>query len=88
MMNKLSMKLVFLVVLLIFVAGETSNIGAEGRVNQVHCFGYCEPGCCDPLGYCLCGPPLTSQPHHGPEEPPMAMPIPPMAMPIPPMPSQ
>ncbi|CAN0923940.1 hypothetical protein LINGRAHAP2_LOCUS33851, partial [Linum grandiflorum] len=66
-MDKSSMKLVFFAVLLIFVAGETSNMIAEGRsANQfIPCF--CAPPCIchGPFGSCTgCAKdsPLTSHP--------------------------
>ncbi|CAN0870683.1 hypothetical protein LINGRAHAP2_LOCUS9603 [Linum grandiflorum] len=79
-MDKSSMKPIFLVVLLIFVAGETSNIGAEGsRLNQylVPCFG-CNDPCLCVFQNCHCGVnlPLTSQPHQNPMMVPMDPPVP------------
>ncbi|CAN0923926.1 hypothetical protein LINGRAHAP2_LOCUS33840 [Linum grandiflorum] len=54
-MDKTSMKLVFLVAVLIFIAGETSNIGAEGRASRLLPCGLCPPQChCNDLGYCIC----------------------------------
>ncbi|CAN0923938.1 hypothetical protein LINGRAHAP2_LOCUS33851 [Linum grandiflorum] len=66
-MDKASMKLVFLVVLLIFVAGETSNIGAEGRVNQAKPCACLVPCYCVGFGNCVCpkDSPLTSQTANG-----------------------
>ncbi|CAN0923934.1 hypothetical protein LINGRAHAP2_LOCUS33848 [Linum grandiflorum] len=78
-MDKASMKLGFLVVLLIFIAGETSNIGAEARVDQFLpcvCTGPCY---CSGIG-CVCpqDSPLTSQPDRFPWAPPLDPPMPPM----------
>ncbi|CAN0923931.1 hypothetical protein LINGRAHAP2_LOCUS33845 [Linum grandiflorum] len=71
-MDKASMKLIFLVVLFIFVAGKTSNIGAEGRINQipaVPCF-QCHDPCICIFQNCDCSGnfPFTSKPHHDPME--------------------
>ncbi|CAN0923936.1 hypothetical protein LINGRAHAP2_LOCUS33849 [Linum grandiflorum] len=79
-MDKTSRKLVILIVVLIFVASEISNIEAAGRVNQLFPCA-CPPQCiCNAGISCFCAEdsPLTSRPHHGPEvrsmEPPMASP--------------
>ncbi|CAN0923929.1 hypothetical protein LINGRAHAP2_LOCUS33843 [Linum grandiflorum] len=58
----MSMKLVFFVAVLIFIAGETSNIRAEGRANGLMPCGHsCPPQCqCNVFGYCDCPFPLSS----------------------------
>ncbi|CAN0923943.1 hypothetical protein LINGRAHAP2_LOCUS33854 [Linum grandiflorum] len=79
-MEKSSMKLILLFVVLISIAGETSNIGVEGgRINQLlpcHCS---RPDCfCGIFRSCRCpeDSPFTSQAHPDPMMPPMEPPMP------------
>ncbi|CAN0923932.1 hypothetical protein LINGRAHAP2_LOCUS33846 [Linum grandiflorum] len=67
-MEKTSAKLIFFAVLLIFVAGQTSNIGVEGRLNQIVPCLPCSLPCHCLFEDCYCGGdlPMTSRPKQNP----------------------